>query len=77
MRFYVGSTDDVQRRLVEHNDTRGDTFTHKHGPWILVWQEQFSSRSEAMVKEKQIKSMKSAKWIRENLLNGRVPTSRD
>jgi hypothetical protein len=30
-----------------------------------------------MQRERQIKSMKSAQWIREHLLNGRVPTSRD
>jgi putative endonuclease len=45
--FYVGSTDDVARRLAEHNDLRGNTYTHKHGPWSLVWQQEFTTRSEA------------------------------
>jgi putative endonuclease len=76
-KFYIGFTDDPGRRLTEHNDIRGVTFTHKHGPWSIVWQEAFETRAEAMAREKQIKRMKSAKWIRENLLNGRVPTSRD
>jgi hypothetical protein len=30
-----------------------------------------------MARERQIKGMKSARWIRESLLNGRVPTGRD
>ncbi len=77
-RFYVGYTDDPQRRLREHNSSRGHvTFTHKSGPWKLVWHEEHSSRGEAVRRERQIKGAKSARWIRENLLNGRVPTSRD
>lgn len=77
-RFYVGSTDDVDRRLTEHNSIlEKKTYTHKNGPWKLVWTEQHPTRSSAMIREKQIKSMKSSKWIRENLLNGRVPMNRD
>jgi len=76
-RFYIGSTDDVARRVAEHNDVRGTTFTHKHGPWSVVWTESFPTRSEAVSRERQIKSKKSAKWIRGHLLNGRVPTPRD
>jgi predicted GIY-YIG superfamily endonuclease len=62
---------------MEHNDSRGTTYTHKHGPWSLIWQQAFESRAQAVVREKQIKGMKSAKWIRENLLNGKVATGRD
>jgi len=74
-RFYIGSTDDPERRLQEHNfgpDSR--KFTHKHGSWRIVWTERHPSRAAAMSREKQIKSMKSARWIREHLLNGKVPT---
>jgi putative endonuclease len=78
-RFYVGSSDDPERRESEHNDAgRGRrTFTHKHGPWKLVWREPHPSRAAAIARERQIKNMKSARWIRECLLNGRVPTRRD
>ena len=77
-RFYIGHTDDVPRRVAEHNSDRGhQTFTHKNGPWNLVWHETHTTRSAAMAREEQIKSMKSSKWIREHLLSVRVPTSRD
>ena len=77
-RFYVGSSDDPDQRLEEHNSERGAiTFTHKHGPWKLVWTEKHPTRSAAITREKQIKRMKSAKWIRENLLDRRVPTVPD
>ena len=77
-RFYVGSTDDLDRRVCNHNEHFGaKTFSHKNGPWQLVWSESQATRAAAMAREKQIKSMKSAKWIRQNLLDGRVPTGRD
>jgi len=77
-RFYIGSSDDPERRLEEHNSDEGAvTFTHKNGPWRLVWRESHPTRSAAVTRERQIKKMKSAKWIREHLLNGRVPSCRD
>jgi predicted GIY-YIG superfamily endonuclease len=77
--FYVGQTDDLQARLASHNcnDKIAGKFTRKNGPWELVWSEEHPTRSSAMARERRIKAMKSAKWIRENLLNGRVPTRRD
>jgi putative endonuclease len=78
-RFYIGQTDDLSVRIENHNrtDKIGGKFTRKNGPWILAWSEARPTRSAAMQRERQIKQMKSAKWIRENLLNGRVPTRRD
>ena len=41
-RFYVGSTNDFERRLAEHQ--RGHSVaTRGRGPWRLVYQEQFES----------------------------------
>jgi putative endonuclease len=74
-RLYIGSSNNLQRRLQEHNDSqRGNpTFTHKNGPWQLIWSEKRPSRSSAVLRERQIKNKKSAKWIHENLPNERVP----
>ena len=69
-RFYIGHTDDLDRRLSEHNstDTRWGKFTHKHGPWRVVWSEFHPTRAEAMARECEIKSWKSSRTIRERLL---------
>jgi putative endonuclease len=74
--FYIGQTDDLETRLHSHNrtDKLAGKFTRKSGPWELVWSEKHPTRSSAMRRERQIKAMKSARWIREMLLNGRVPT---
>ena len=70
-RFYIGHTENPQTRLDNHNivDDPQGKWTRKNGPWKLVWKESHSNRSDAIRQERHIKSMKSSKWIGENLLN--------
>jgi putative endonuclease len=61
-RFYIGSTDDLERRLSEH--LRGHSpATRRRGPWTLVYKEQFDTVVEARRREYKIKQWKSAKLI--------------
>jgi putative endonuclease len=61
-RFYIGSTDDLERRLSEH--LRGHSpATRGRGPWKLVYKEQFDTVIEARRREYEIKQWKSAKLI--------------
>jgi predicted GIY-YIG superfamily endonuclease len=70
-RFDIGQTDDLDRRISDHHspDTPASKYAPKNGPWKLVWSELHPSRSSAVIRERQIKRMKSARWIRDNLLN--------
>ncbi len=70
--FYVGQTENLVHRVASHNrtDSFGGHFTRKNGPWKLVWSEEHETRSSAMLRERQIKRMKSATWIRSQLLSG-------
>ena len=72
-RFYIGHTDDLARRLIEHNSTgpAQGKYTRKNGPWHIVWSEFHPTRAKAMVRERQIKSWKSARTIHERLLGDR------
>ena len=69
-RFYIGHTEDLAARVQRHN-TPSDpgAYTRKNGPWRLVWSEAHPDRKSAMRREHQIKAMKSARWIRDNLLD--------
>jgi len=61
-RFYVGSTDDLDRRVSEHQ--RGKNLaTRGRGPWKLVHNEKFDTLSEVRRRESEIKCWKSAKLI--------------
>jgi putative endonuclease len=79
-KFYIGHTEDLQIRVTNHNrtDKTAGKFTRKNGPWVLVWSEGHPNRSNAMRRERQIKSWKSSVRIRSVLLDKpaqcRVPT---
>ena len=61
-KFYIGSTNDLQRRLQDHN--RGKTSFAKQGlPWQLKYWEEFASRKEAVKREMEIKKRKDRKYI--------------
>ena len=78
-KFYVGHSQDAEQRLGSHNRTDQvfGKYTRKNGPWRLVWKEEHPTRASAIRREREIKAKKSARWIRENLLNGGVPINRD
>ena len=56
-KYYIGSTSDLDKRLLEHNS--GKTYsTRNKGPWELVYSKQFENKHDALVMEKLIKSYK-------------------
>ena len=67
-RYYIGSTDDLQRRLDDHNSGRTPS-TRKKGPWMLRWSKEFATRSEALAEEKRLKARKSRAYL-EQLISG-------
>ena len=53
--LYVGSTQNIDGRLKRHN--QGDyRFTKGHRPWEIVYQEELTSRSKAVKRERYLKS---------------------
>ncbi len=70
-RIYIGQTDNIGNRLERHNSGKVKS-TNAYMPWELVHYEKFATRSEAMKREKELKSHKGRDYIRKNLLNGRV-----
>jgi putative endonuclease len=62
-KYYVGSTgDELQERLRRHNtDHKG--FTGGTGDWKVKYFETFSTKKEALKREKIIKGWKSRKLI--------------
>ena len=69
-RYYVGTTDDVVRRLEEHNNAfYEDAYTSKGIPWNLLLSIMCDSSSEAYRLEAFIKRMKSRKFIEKLLVD--------
>ena len=69
--FYIGHTDNLENRILSHNrtDKIAGKFTRKNGPWALVCSEEHPDRSSAMRREREIKNLKSARLIRDRLVN--------
>ncbi len=66
-RFYVGSTQDVPKRLREHN--AGKSLSTRAGiPWELVFTRPCTTRSEAIRLENKIKARGIRRYLQDNQL---------
>jgi len=68
--YYVGHTDNLERRLAEHDTGANGGYTAARRPVHLVWFDESPTREEAKVVEAQLK-----KWSRrkkEALIGGRM-----
>ena len=62
--YYIGQTNNLERRLFEHNNTERISFTSKHRPWKLVAHFEIGNdRGLARKIELKIKKFKSRKII--------------
>ena len=66
-KLYKGFTSDLEKRISAHN--RGEVkSTRKRRPFTLIHQEAYSSKAEALKREKFLKSLKGGKTLK-NILN--------
>ncbi|MFV5691537.1 GIY-YIG nuclease family protein [Flavobacterium sp. LT1R49] len=69
-RFYVGTTDDVEKRLAEHNSGfYSEAFTVKGVPWELSLKFECKSSEKAYGLEKFLKRMKSRIFLEKVIVN--------
>ncbi|WP_135822061.1 GIY-YIG nuclease family protein [Halostella litorea] len=66
--LYTGYTTDVQRRVREHDAGDGAKYTRGRTPVELVHVESFDSKSAAMSREHEVKSLSRA--AKERLIDG-------
>ena len=57
-KFYIGSTGNMEDRLIRHNSGRSKA-TKAGIPWKLMYTEEFETRNEAIKREMELKSWKS------------------
>lgn len=55
--FYCGYTTDVEKRFEKHKSGKGAKYTRSHLPLEIVYIEEFESKSDALKRECEIKSM--------------------
>ena len=64
--LYKGSTENIEKRLQSHNEGLVN-FTSKHLPWEIVIQEEFTTRAQAMNRERWYKTGVGRDWIKNQL----------
>ncbi len=64
--FYIGRTDDLERRLGEHHAGSFACYTQSKRPLLLVHAQAFDTREEALTAERQVKG-----WSRRKTNAGR------
>ena len=55
--LYCGYTNDVEKRFEKHKSGKGAKYTKSHPPLEVVYVEEFETKSDAMKREFEIKSM--------------------
>ncbi|MCK4357140.1 MAG: GIY-YIG nuclease family protein [Candidatus Cloacimonetes bacterium] len=61
-KYYIGHTHNLVLRLERHNSGRS-RFTKAGIPWIIVYYEEYETKSEAMRREYELKKQKNRKYI--------------
>ena len=61
--FYVGVTNDLERRVAQHRTKRLDGFTKKYNVTSLVYYEHTNDVTSAIEREKQIKAWRRSKKL--------------
>jgi predicted GIY-YIG superfamily endonuclease len=59
--FYVGQTEDLERRIAQHQLGSSGAYTKSRRPIRLVFAEAFAYRDEALARERQVKGWSRAK----------------
>jgi putative endonuclease len=68
-KIYIGQTLDINTRLAQHNKHTFSGYTSRFsGEWILIHSEQYSTRQEALIREKQLKSFRGRESIKEKYI---------
>lgn len=73
-KYYIGHTNNLARRLEEHNSDKAK-YTKSYQPWEIVFEQRFNERKEAMMNERYIKSLKSKQGIKVYIAEWRSSTS--
>ena len=67
-KIYIGYTSKLKQRFLSHNQLGNKGWTIKFRPWVIIHTELFELKSQALLREKQLKSAAGRRFIREHIL---------
>ncbi|MFO1295518.1 MAG: GIY-YIG nuclease family protein [Rubrivivax sp.] len=69
--YYVGHTDELERRIAQHRAGEIPGYTHERRPVELVWSQEAATREEALAAERQVKG-----WLHRSASASAAPGAR-
>ena len=60
---YTGMTENLEKRLYEHNSKSLSFWTKRGTDWKLIYKEEFNTKSEALKREKWFKTGKGREFL--------------
>jgi putative endonuclease len=69
--YYTGWTNDLDKRIIAHNNKRGAKYTKSRTPVTLRYYEAFENKEDAMKREWEIKQL--TRKEKEELMNKKKP----
>ncbi len=67
-KIYIGQTEDLDARLALHNQHAFGGYTSRfQGEWQLIYKESVATRTEALLREKQLKSYRGREFIKTHI----------
>jgi putative endonuclease len=66
-RYYIGSTQNVEKRLKQHNSPSNRGWTNRFTGWEEVYREECGTRLEARRRERELKKSRGTKKYKELL----------
>lgn len=73
--LYIGVTNDINRRVMEHKNLEGSVFATEYNCVVLVYLEEYQDIKSAIAREKNLKNWTRA-W-KEDLINSVNPERSD
>lgn len=67
--LYIGFTENIERRVLEHNSGQGGRTTRQKKDWQLIYFEAYLDKQDALGREKFLKGGSGRKYIYKQLKN--------
>ena len=68
--IYIGKTNNLKRRLDEHNSGEQKSTIRKEGKWILIYSEIYRNKKDADSRENALKQHGNNKrWLKKRIVN--------
>ena len=62
--FYTGITNDMNRRLLQHENGDGARYTRGRGPFKVIYKALYNNQSDALKEERRIKQLSKSSKIK-------------